>query len=62
LESLLGGVAVVVAEGFEGLEAEFEGEDGGSGLGGAPGGEEEDGGFDCRLTHRPTFPKISTHT
>jgi hypothetical protein len=35
----------MVAEGFEGLEAEFEGEDGGSGLGVEPGGEEEGGGF-----------------
>jgi hypothetical protein len=38
--------AMVVPEGFEGLKAEFEGEDGDSGVGVEPGGEEEDDRFD----------------
>jgi hypothetical protein len=38
--------AMVVPEGFEGLKAEFEGEDGESGVGVEPGGEEEDDRFD----------------
>jgi hypothetical protein len=35
-----------MAEGFEGLKAEFEGKDGESGVGVEPGGKEEDDRFD----------------
>lgn len=36
----------MMAEGFEGLKAEFEGKDGESGVGVEPGGKEEDDRFD----------------